>query len=77
MEELLQRAQRGNQKAFLELFSMYENRMYRIAFLHVKNEADALDIMQEVAYRMFKNIKTVKNVEYFKTWLPIIKVTIE
>ena len=69
MEELLQKAQRGDEKAFLELFTMYENQMYRVAFLHVKNEADALDVMQEVAYRMFKNIGTVKNVEYFKTWL--------
>ena len=69
MEELLRKAQRGDEKAFLELFSMYENQMYRIAFLHVKNEADALDVMQEVAYRMFKNIRSVKNAEYFKTWL--------
>jgi len=37
--------------------------------LHVKNEADALDVMQEVAYHMFKNIRSVKNAEYFKTWL--------
>lgn len=69
MEELLRKAQRGDEKAFLELFEMYENQMYRVAFLHVKNEADALDVMQEVAYRMFKNIGTIKNVEYFKTWL--------
>jgi len=69
VEELLQKAQRGDEKAFLELFEMYENQMYRVAFLHVKNEADALDVMQEVAYRMFKNIRTLKNTEYFKTWL--------
>ena len=29
--------------------------------------------MQEAAYRMFKNIKSVKNTEYFKTWL--IRIT--
>ena len=69
VEKLLKKAQAGNEKAFLELFSKYENQMYRIAFLHVKNENDALDVMQEVAYRTFKNIKTVKNPEYFKTWL--------
>lgn len=69
VEDLLKKAQDGNEKAFLELFSKYENQMYRIAFLHVKNENDALDVMQEVAYRTFKNIKTVKNAEYFKTWL--------
>ena len=29
--------------------------------------------MQEVAYRTFKNIKSLKNIEYFKTW--ITKIT--
>ena len=69
MEQLLKKAQRGDEKAFLELFSMHENQMYRVAFLYVKNEADALDVMQEAAYRTFKNIKTLKNAEYFKTWI--------
>ena len=69
MENLLRRAQEGDEKAFLEIFSRYETQMYRIAFLHVKNEEDALDVMQEAAYRMFKNIGSVKSPEYFKTWL--------
>lgn len=43
MEELLRKVQSGDEKAFLEIFSMYENQMYRIAFFHVKNEADALE----------------------------------
>ena len=45
-----------------------------MAFVYVKNENDALDVVQEVAYRSFKNIKTLKKPEYFKTWL--IKITI-
>lgn len=61
--------QKKEEKAFLELFSKYEADLYRIAFLHVKNEADALDVMQEVAYRAFKNRKTLENPEYLKTWL--------
>ena len=69
MEQLLKKAQSGDEKAFLELFSMHENQMYRVAFLYVKNEADALDVMQEAAYRTFKNINTLKNAEYFKTWI--------
>lgn len=69
MEELLRKAKQGDEKAFLEIFSMYEMEMYRIAFLYVKNEVDALDVMQEVAYRTFKNIKSLQNTEYFKTWL--------
>ena len=39
-----------------------------------KNKDDALDIVQEVAYRSFKKIDTLKKPEYFKTWL--IKISI-
>lgn len=40
----------------------------------MKNETDALDVMQETAYRAFKNIDTLRNPAYFKTW--ITKITI-
>ncbi|MEH7110046.1 sigma factor [Bacillus sp. JJ1764] len=48
--------------------------MYRMAFTYVKNQNDALDVVQETAYRSFKNINTLKNPEFFKTWL--IKIAI-
>ena len=73
MQQLLKKAQRGDAQALEELFFMHEASLYRIAFLYVKNEEDALDVMQEVAYHTFKNIKSLKNVEYFKTW--ITKIT--
>ena len=69
MRALVRKAQRGDGEAFTKLFSFYEKEMYRIAFLNVKNEADALDVMQEAAYRAFKNIKSLKQPEYFQTWL--------
>ena len=70
----MKKAQQGNDKAFLKLLQQYEADIYRMAFLYVKNENDAADVVQEVAYRSFKNIQTLKNPEYFKTWL--IKITI-
>lgn len=45
-----------------------------MAYVYVKNESDALDVVQEVAYRSFKMIGTLKNPAYFKTWL--IKIAI-
>lgn len=45
-----------------------------MAYIYLKNENDALDVVQEVAYRSFKHIETLKKPEYFKTWL--IKLTI-
>lgn len=74
MESLIRKAQRGNDKAFMKLFQTYEEELYRIAFAYVKDKEDALDVIQETAYRSFKNLNSLKNKEYFKTWL--IKITI-
>lgn len=53
---------------------MYEEDIYRTAFVYLKNQEEALDVVQETAYRSFKSIKNVKEPEYFKTWL--IRITI-
>ncbi|MFD1927672.1 sigma-70 family RNA polymerase sigma factor [Sporosarcina siberiensis] len=70
---LVKKARKGNDKAFLKLFQQYEEDIYRMAYVYVKNKDDALDIVQEVAYQSFKKINTLKSPEYFKTWL--IKIT--
>ncbi|WP_313798913.1 sigma-70 family RNA polymerase sigma factor [Cytobacillus sp.] len=70
----MKKAQKGNDKAFLNIFQQYEEDIYRMAFLYVKNQEDALDVVQEVAYQSFKKIHTLKKPEYFKTWL--MKITI-
>nr|WP_225942159.1 sigma-70 family RNA polymerase sigma factor [Sporosarcina limicola] len=66
---LVKKAQRGNDKAFSTLFQECEAEVYRTAYLYVGNQNDALDVVQETAYRSFKSIKNLKEPEYFKTWL--------
>ncbi|MEK4538219.1 sigma-70 family RNA polymerase sigma factor [Peribacillus sp. FSL K6-1552] len=73
--KLVKKAQKGDDKAFLKLFQQYEEDIYRMAYVYVKNESDALDVVQEVAYRSFKKIETLKYPEYFKTWLIKIAIT--
>ncbi|WP_337017952.1 sigma-70 family RNA polymerase sigma factor [Oceanobacillus massiliensis] len=72
--ELVKKAQKGNSDAFLEIFQHYEQELYRIAFVYVKNQDNALDVMQEVAYKSFKNISALQNPEYFKTWITRITI---
>jgi RNA polymerase sigma-70 factor (ECF subfamily) len=69
------KARKGDEKAFLKLFQKYEQDIYRIAYVYVKNKDDALDVVQEVAYRSFKKIEKLKKPEYFKTWLIKIAIT--
>lgn len=42
---------------------------YRIAFTYVHNEADALDIVQESAYKAMYHAGKLKKTEYAKTWI--------
>jgi len=64
---------KNNEQVFLELFQQYEQDIYRMAYVYVKNKDDALDVVQEAAYRAFLKFGTLKDVQYFKTWL--IKIT--
>ncbi|WP_411790418.1 sigma-70 family RNA polymerase sigma factor [Halobacillus rhizosphaerae] len=59
----------------MELFQLYQEDIYRISYAYVKNQDDALDVVQEVAYRSFKKIDTLKSPKYFKTWLIKIAIT--
>lgn len=66
---LIKKAQQGYDQAFLKLFQDYEQDIYKMAFIYVKNQNDALDVVQETAYRSFKTIKNLRKPQYFKTWL--------
>ncbi len=72
--KLIEKARKGNDRAFLHIFQEYEADVYRIAFTYVKNQNDALDVVQETAYRSFKAIRNLNEPKYFKTWL--IKIAI-
>jgi RNA polymerase sigma-70 factor, ECF subfamily len=72
---LVRKAQKGNEKAFLKLFQQYEKDIYRAAFVYVRNKEDALDVVQETAYRSFKSIRNLNEPKYFKTWLIRIAIS--
>ncbi|MEK5147303.1 sigma-70 family RNA polymerase sigma factor [Psychrobacillus sp. FSL K6-4615] len=63
------KAQKGDKKAFLQLVESDKEKLYKMAYLYVKNENDALDIVQETITKAYASIKTVKEERYFSTWL--------
>ncbi|MCI8326361.1 MAG: sigma-70 family RNA polymerase sigma factor [Lachnospiraceae bacterium] len=50
------------------LLDNYE-KYYRIAYSYMKNEHDALDVVQESAYKAMKQWKKVKQEQYIETWI--------
>jgi len=71
---LVEKAQQGSETAYLELFQKHEEMIYRMAFVYVRNQEDALDIVQETAYRSFKSIKSLRQPKHFVTWLTKIAI---
>ena len=50
------------------LLTNYE-KYYRLAYSYVNNEQDALDIVQESAYKVMKDISKVREPDYLSTWI--------
>ncbi|MBD9157143.1 MAG: hypothetical protein EGQ17_02495, partial [Lachnospiraceae bacterium] len=56
------------QKVEDQILDSYEA-MYRLAYTYVRNEEDALDIVQESVYKAIKNASKVQQESYIRTWL--------
>lgn len=72
--KLVRKAVAGNAKAFEMLFQKHSDQLYRTAYIYVQNKEDALDIVQETAYKAFLSIAQLRNPEYFLTWLTKIPI---
>lgn len=74
MEELIQKAQNGDEDAFTEIVVSMENELYGIAKMRLGDKEDIKEAVQETIIQAFKSIKKVKEPQFFKTWL--IKILI-
>ena len=71
---LIKKAIRGNPDAYGELIRLHQEYLYKIAFLYTKNEQDALDLVGSAILKGYQNIRTLKNPEWFRTWLTRILI---
>ncbi|OJU12416.1 MAG: hypothetical protein BGN88_04125 [Clostridiales bacterium 43-6] len=69
MVEKVKLAQGGDSQAFTDLFIMYQELIYSIAFTYVKTKENALDVVQQTAYHTYLKIERLRKPENFKAWL--------
>jgi len=72
--ELVRRAIKQDEAAFEQLILLHSEQLYRTAYVYVKNEQDALDVVQETVYKAFISVGQVKEPKYFVTWLTKILI---
>ena len=61
----LEKMQKRVEEAVLDSYEA----MYRIALTYVRDQEDALDIVQESVYKAIRNAGQVKNEQYIPTWI--------
>lgn len=71
MDDILEvkRAVKGDKEAFSNLMKNNKEYLYRVAFIHMKNQDDALEVVHETVYKAFISINRLKKPEYFRTWI--------
>lgn len=57
------------EKEIAEHILLFREKYYKIAYSYVKNEQDALDILQESIYKAMKNAPKLKDDSAIKTWM--------
>ncbi|MBU8732881.1 sigma-70 family RNA polymerase sigma factor [Cytobacillus oceanisediminis] len=72
--KLIRKAVQGDSEAFEQLLVEHTDRLYRTAYLYVRNREDALDVVQETAYKAFSSIHQLRNEQYFLTWITKILI---
>lgn len=45
------------------------DKLYRLAYTYTKSKEDAMDIVQESAYKALNSVSKLKSEEYIKTWI--------
>ena len=72
--KLVASAIEGDMDAFQALIHEEKEKLYKMAYVYMKNEDDALEVFQETVYKALKSIETLKNNHYFSTWLTRILI---
>lgn len=58
-----------DKKEFEHFYKKYASMLYRTAYRMVKNDADALDIVQDAFIRIFNSLEKFRNESHIKTWM--------
>lgn len=68
-ETLVRAARNGDDQAFTRLMEEEKARLYRIAYAYLHSQPDALDALQETAFRAFRSIRKLHDHALFSTWI--------
>lgn len=73
-ELLIKQAKNGDKEALLKLVMAQKTDYYKLAYVYMKNENDALDAIQDMIVILYENIHKLKKDTAFYSWSKTILV---
>lgn len=74
IEVLIKKAKLGDKEALVKLIMLKQQEYYKLAYVYMKNEADALDALEDMIVILYENISSLKNEGSFYSWSKTILV---
>ncbi len=69
IQSLVERARAGDRAAFEQIILVYQNEIFRLAYVRTRSRMDAEDLTQEVFLAAFKYLPQLKDSDRFRPWL--------
>lgn len=71
---LVAKAKQGDKEALVQLIMEQKNEYYRLAYVYMQNQEDALDMLEDMILIIYQNIKSLRKNEAFSGWAKSILV---
>ncbi len=68
-EELIDRFQKGDEQAYVELVNRYRDRLMNFAYRFVNDDEQAEDIVQDTLLKLYTHRHYYRNIAKFSTWI--------
>lgn len=73
-EIAFKKALTGDGESFYKLLDPIKEKLFKVAYVYLRNEHDTLDCVHEAIIKAIQSLDTLKEPQYFNTWM--IKITI-
>lgn len=74
IEILVKKAKQGDKEALVQLIMEQKQDYYKLAYVYMQNQEDALDAMEDMIVVLYENIHRLKKNEAFFSWSKTILV---
>ena len=76
LKYLVKKAKKGDKEALLKLILQERDNYYRLAFVYMRNQQDAEDMIQDMILSLYDNVKNLRKEESFYSWSKTILVNL-